>query len=321
MHELLRVTHLKKAFVSGGFLWGGAKREIWAVNGVSFSLQQGKTLGLVGESGCGKSTLAKTVLRLVSATSGEVVVNGQDVLKLRGERLRAFRKNMQMIFQDPYASLNPRMKVGDIVGEPLWVQREVTSRQELGSRVAKLLEQVGLSASAIHKFPHEFSGGQRQRIGIARAIALSPSLVVCDEPVSALDVSIQSQILNLLADLQSVYHMGYLFISHDLRVVQHIAHDVAVMYLGKFMEVAPTGMLYQEPLHPYTQMLLSAVPEPVYGSKKTRLLPKGDIPSPSKPPSGCVFHTRCPLAIDKCKTVVPELREVKPGHKVACILV
>jgi peptide/nickel transport system ATP-binding protein len=262
------------------------------------------------------------VMRLVPVSKGEIFIEGQDILKLRGNKLRTFRRHVQMVFQDPYASLNPRMKVGTIIGEPLWVQGIIKDKEQLKVRVQSLLKQVGLPDSALKRFPHEFSGGQRQRIGIARAIALNPSLVICDEPVSALDVSIQSQILNLLTDLQAQYHMGYLFISHDLRVVQHISHNVAVMYLGRLMEQTSSELLYREPLHPYTQMLLSSIPEPINEKgRKIYVSPIGELPSPANPPSGCVFHTRCPIAIPQCKQQVPELREVRPGHHVACIRV
>lgn len=321
MSELLRVENLSTVFNSQGNLWSKPRQKTRAVNDVSLILEQGKTLGLVGESGCGKSTLAKTILRLYPATTGHIYLKGQDITHVQDETLRKVRKQMQIVFQDPYASLNPRMRVANIIGEPLWVQQEVTHKREMLRRVEALLEQVGLAKDAMQKLPHEFSGGQRQRIGIARALALNPALVICDEPVSALDVSIQSQILNLLIDLQQEHHIGYLFISHDLRVVEHISDTVAVMYLGKLMEVTSSKALYAQPLHPYTQMLFSATLTHTSKGDKKLKIPVGEIPSPANPPSGCVFRTRCPIAIADCKKIVPELREVKPNHTVACIRV
>jgi len=316
---LLKVKDLKKHFpIRRGML----QREVGAVkavDGVTFDVFQGETLGLVGESGCGKSTTGRAVLQLHAPTSGEVVFEGKDLTKLKGEELRKMRRRMQMIFQDPYASLNPRMTVGDIIGEPLEVHGLATGEAKV-KKVRELLETVGLPPVFGNRFPHEFSGGQRQRIGIARALALNPAFIVCDEPISALDVSIQAQIVNLLEDLQKSLGLTYLFIAHDLSMVRHIADRVAVMYLGKTMELADKNELYNNPLHPYTQALLSAVPvpDPLVEEKRKRIVLQGDPPSPANPPKGCVFSTRCPLAIDVCYHDVPVWREVKPRHLVAC---
>lgn len=290
-----------------------------AVDGVSFDIKRGETLGLVGESGSGKSTTGRAILQLRRPTSGKVDFEGMDLVQLKGEDLRKMRRKMQMIFQDPYASLNPRMTVGEIVGEPLLVHN-VASQSEATARVKQLLEVVKLNPSFSTRYPHEFSGGQRQRIGIARALALQPSFIVCDEPISALDVSIQAQVVNLLEELQEQFNLTYLFIAHDLSMVRHISDRVAVMYLGVIMELASRDEIYLKPLHPYTQALLSAVPipDPVADSKRQRVLLEGDIPSPINPPSGCRFRTRCPIAEQICAEVQPEFRELRPGHFTAC---
>jgi len=292
---------------------------VHAVDGVSFSLQVGETLGLVGESGCGKSTVARSVLRLVEPTSGEIRIDGQDITHLSKTKLRPVRRSMQIVFQDPFASLNPRMSAGDIVGEPLSVHG-LASGGEKQDRVAKLFQQVGLRPDQMKNYPHQFSGGQRQRICIARALALGPRLIVCDEPVSALDVSIQAQVINLLIDLQREHGFSYLFIAHDLAVVAHISHRVAVMYLGRIVEIADKAELFKNPRHPYTQALLASVPVADPRMKRLRPLVDGDVPSPVNPPSGCAFHTRCRYAIDRCKVERPVLKEAGPGHRVACLL-
>ncbi len=293
-----------------------------AVDGVSFEVETGATLGLVGESGCGKSTTARAVMRLVPATRGAVMLGDKDLLALSGSALRAARRDMQMVFQDPHASLNPRMTVFDTLSEPLKVHGIASGKTELEDRVRKLMGQVGLAAAMMRRYPHEFSGGQRQRIGIARAIALEPKLVLLDEPVSALDVSIQAQILNLLGDLQSELGLAYLFVAHDLAVVRHISKDIAVMYLGRIVERAPSEQLFERPLHPYTQALLSAIPipDPAKERQRKRLTLVGEVPSPLDPPSGCHFHPRCPIAEARCKTEPPALRELGDGHWAACHL-
>jgi len=290
-----------------------------AVDGVSFDVKRGETLGLVGESGCGKSTTGRTILQLYRPTAGEVHFEGVDLVHLKGEDLRKMRRKMQMIFQDPYASLNPRMTVADIVGEPLMVHSVATGK-EIQERVQHLLKLVNLNPSFAGRYPHEFSGGQRQRIGVARALALQPSFIICDEPISALDVSIQAQVVNLLEELQEQFNLTYLFIAHDLSMVKHISDRVAVMYLGVIVELASRDELYAKPLHPYTQALLSAVPipDPVADAKRKRTILQGDVPSPANPPSGCRFRTRCPIAEAVCAESRPEFREIKPGHFVAC---
>jgi oligopeptide transport system ATP-binding protein len=291
------------------------------VDDVSFTIHRGETLGLVGESGCGKTTTGRSILQLYRPTSGEVVFDGQNLVNVKGRELNAVRRRMQVIFQDPYASLNPRMTAGGIIGEPLVVHKMVNGKKELREQVMELAREVGLHPTMVDRFPHEFSSGQRQRIGIARALALKPEFIVADEPVSALDVSIQAQIINLLEELQEQYNLTYLFIAHDLSVVRHISDRVAVMYLGRIVELAGRDEIYEEPLHPYTQALLSAVPipDPVVEATRERIILKGEAPSPINPPSGCAFHPRCPVAIDRCRGEVPELREVSPGHWVACI--
>ncbi len=319
MTPVLQVEDLKKHYpVKSGFL-RRTTGTVFAVDGVSFSIAPGETLGLVGESGCGKSTVARTVMRLVEPTSGRIVVEGTDIAGLSKAALRPFRREMQMVFQDPFSSLNPRMSAGDIVREPLLVHN-VASGREADERVAALFAQVGLRPGQMGNFPHQFSGGQRQRISIARALALNPRLIVADEPVSALDVSIQAQVINLLMDLQRDQGLAYLFIAHDLAVVEHISHKVAVMYLGRIVEYADKTSLYRRPQHPYTEALLSAVPVPDPKLKRRKRLLEGDVPSPMRPPPGCAFHTRCPYAEARCKVEAPVLRELAPGHVAACHL-
>ena len=316
---LLSVRGLTKRFPVRGGILRRVVDHVHAVDGVGFDLGAGETLGLVGESGCGKSTTGRCVLRLIEPSEGEVRFEGRDVRALNGRDLAAIRRDMQIIFQDPFASLNPRMTVGAIIGEALEIHGLAKTRREREARVAELLETVGLRPDHMSRFPHEFSGGQRQRIGIARALAVSPKLIICDEPVSALDVSIQAQVINLLEDLQEKFGLSYLFIAHDLSVVEHISDRVAVMYLGRIVEIAPSRDLYADPLHPYTEALLSAVPIPDPTLKRERIRLQGDIPNPISPPSGCRFHTRCPIAEKGlCDQKAPEFREAKPGHWVAC---
>ncbi|NUP04640.1 MAG: dipeptide ABC transporter ATP-binding protein [Polyangiaceae bacterium] len=323
MTALLDIENLKVHFpVRRGILMRQVA-TVKAVDGVSFSVDKGETLGLVGESGCGKSTTARAILRLIPATSGSARLEGTELLKLGGSKLRQKRRDMQMVFQDPYASLNPRMTVFDTLAEPLVVHGVARKNSEVEDRVRHLMLQVGLSPGYMRRYPHEFSGGQRQRIGIARAVALKPKLVVLDEPVSALDVSIQAQIVNLLMDLQSELGLTYVFVAHDLAVVRHVCRAIAVMYLGRIVERTSTDKLFSSPKHPYTQALLSAipVPDPEREKKRKRLVLLGEVPSPLNPPPGCHFHTRCPVAVDKCKKEVPNLEEVEPGHFVSCHVV
>lgn len=320
---LLQVKDLVKHFpITRGIIIQKKVGAVHAVDGVSFDVIKGETLGLVGESGCGKSTTGRTILQLYRPTSGSVMFEGKDLVKTKGEELRKTRRRMQMIFQDPYASLNPRMTVGEIIGEPMVIHR-TSSGKALQERVEHLLKVVGLNPAFSNRYPHEFSGGQRQRIGIARALALEPSLIVCDEPISALDVSIQAQVVNLLEDLQEQLGLTYLFIAHDLSMVRHISDRVAVMYLGVIVELTDRNELYAHPLHPYTQALLSAIPipDPMAEEKRQRIILQGDVPSPVNPPSGCRFRTRCPLAAKICEEAKPEFREVSKGHFVACHMV
>jgi oligopeptide transport system ATP-binding protein len=321
---ILDVKNLKMYFpVTSGLLIQRHVADVKAVDDVSFTVRRGETLGLVGESGCGKTTTGRCILRLYNPTAGQILFKGQDLANVKGRKLREMRRELQVIFQDPYSSLNPRMSAGNIIGEPLVVHKMVHGKAEFKERVADLLRTVGLNPYMADRFPHEFSGGQRQRIGIARALAVRPELIVADEPVSALDVSIQAQVINLLEELQDQFGLTYLFIAHDLSVVRHISDRVAVMYLGHLMEIADPFELYNNPLHPYTKALLSAVPipDPVIESQRDRVILQGDVPSPLRPPSGCVFHTRCPIAIEECQGDVPDLREVSKDHWVACIRV
>ncbi len=314
---LLEVTNLKKYFPIKGGVFSKTIGFVYAVDDVSFTVDKGETLGLVGESGCGKSTTGRSILRLIEPTDGKIYFEGQDVTALDKNAMRRLRREMQIIFQDPYASLNPRMTVGSIIGEPLEIHK-IARGSEKTERVASLLQKVGLRAEDMRKYPHEFSGGQRQRIGIARAIALNPKLIVCDEPVSALDVSIQAQVINLLEDLQEEFGLSYLFIAHNLNVVEHISDRVAVMYLGQIVELASDVDLYNDPQHPYTEALLSAVPIPDPTVKKKRIILEGDVPSPIDPPSGCHFHTRCMYKEKVCEEEAPEFKHIGGGHWVAC---
>ncbi len=320
---LVRVEHLKKYFpITRGLIFSRHVGDIKAVDDVSFDVYRGETLGLVGESGCGKTTTGRTIVQLYRPTAGRIYYDGQDLVQMRGSELRHMRRRVQIIFQDPYASLNPRLTVGAIVGEPLEIHRAVRGK-EMRERVEELLQLVGLDPYFINRYPHEFSGGQRQRIGVARTLALDPEFIVCDEPISALDVSIQAQIVNLLEELQERLGLTYLFIAHDLSMVRHISDRVAVMYLGKIVELTDRNTLYTDPLHPYTQALLSAVPipDPVVEEKRQRIILEGDVPSPANPPPGCNFNPRCPVAMDVCSEVEPEFIEVEPGHFCACHLV
>ncbi len=319
---ILDVRGLKMHFpVTSGILFQRAVAYIKAVDGVDFTVRRGETLGMVGESGCGKTTTGRCILRLYRPTDGQIWFNGVEIAQAKTSQMRAMRRQMQIIFQDPYSSLNPRMTAGNIIGEPLAVHGLVNNKREYRERVAELLNNVGLNPYMADRFPHEFSGGQRQRIGVARALSVDPDFIVCDEPVSALDVSIQAQIINLLEDLQERYDLTYLFIAHDLSVVRHISDRVAVMYLGKIVEVADRNAIYENPQHPYTRALLSAVPipDPVLDAQRERIILSGEVPSPLNPPSGCVFHPRCPIATDDCSRIAPEAREVMPDHIAACI--
>lgn len=318
MNSILRVENLVKTFpIKGGF-FGGTVATVKAVQNISFDLKKGQTLGLVGESGCGKSTLGRCIVRLIDPTEGKIYFKDQDISNVTGEELRALRRKIQIIFQDPFASLNPRMTIGQILEEPLIIHNLFSDHQQRTRRVQELMELVGLRPEHVHRFPHEFSGGQRQRIGIARALAVEPEIIVCDEPVSALDVSVQAQVINLLMDLQKKLGLSYIFIAHDLKVVEHVSHTVAVMYLGKIVEIAPATELYQNPVHPYTKSLLSAIPVPIPKHKDQRIILKGDVPSPINPPSGCTFHTRCPWMQEKCKSQVPSIYQVNSEHLHTC---
>ena len=318
---ILEVRHLVKHFQVSTGLFGGGSGVVKAVDDVSFSIRRGETLGLVGESGCGKTTTGRCILKLEQPTSGDVIFEGRSMTSMGERELRRLRRKIQVIFQDPYSSLNPRMTVGQIIAEPLAVHGIVPGRGARMARVRELLSHAGLLPTMADRYPHELSGGQRQRVGIARALAMEPSLIICDEPVSALDVSIQAQIINLLEDLQARFGLTYLFVAHDLSVVRHISDRVAVMYLGKIVEITDRKSLYEDPQHPYTKALLSAVPipDPAVEATRERIVLGGEVPSPLNPPSGCVFHPRCPIAVDDCRRVVPELREISPDHRAACI--
>ena len=316
---LLAVSRLTKHYAMRSGLFGRARDVVHAVDDVSFAINDGETLGLVGESGCGKSTIARTVLRLVEPTSGSIEWRGRPIEQLAGGAMRPYRRELQAVFQDPYASLNPRMRAADIVAEPIR-NFEAAPPEAIAGRVRALFERVGLRGDQMARYPYEFSGGQRQRLGIARALALQPKLIVCDEPVSALDVSVQAQVINLLMDLQDELGLSYLFVAHDLAVVEHISHRVAVMYLGKIVELTDKRSLFSQPQHPYTEALLSAVPVADPDVQRHRIILSGDVPSPINPPSGCRFHTRCPYAFDRCRIEEPILKEVRPGHLAACHL-
>ena len=316
--DILRVKDLKKHFPIRGGVFSRTRARVLAVDGVSFSVKRGETIGLVGESGCGKTTTGRVILRLIEPTAGQVVFDGKDVFSLEKEAVRRLRRDMTIIFQDPYLSLNPRMTVSKIVGEPIKNYGLTRSKQETEERVAHLLERVGLRPEHLRRYPHEFSGGQRQRIGIARALSLNPKLIIADEPVSALDVSIQAQVLNLLVELQKEFELTYLFIAHDLRVVEYVSDRVVVMYLGKIMEFADGKALYRRPRHPYTEALLAAAPMPDPKKKKERIILEGDVPSPINPPSGCPFHPRCPYRQNDCEAEIPQYREIEPTHMIAC---
>jgi peptide/nickel transport system ATP-binding protein len=316
---LLEVNDLKKHFQVGGGLFR-PRAFVYAVDGVSFTIRRGETLALVGESGCGKSTVGRAILRLFDITAGQVILDGRRIDDLPAGTLRPLRRRVQVVFQDPFSSLNPRMRVRDILAEPIRNFGLASSARDMDARIAKLMDQVRLPRDAIHRWPHEFSGGQRQRIGIARALAAEPDLIVCDEAVSALDVSVKAQIVNLLQDIQQELGLALLFISHDLAIVEHMTHRVAVMYLGKIVEVAPKRAIFAAPRHPYTKALLSAVPVPEPGAARERIILKGDVPSPINPPKGCRFHTRCPYAFDRCRSEEPPLRPTEHGHLAACHL-
>lgn len=317
---LLKVEHLKKYYPVKSSSLKRSNGFVKAVDDISFDVKVGETFGIVGESGCGKSTMGKSVIRLIEPTDGKVILDGQDFTALKGKELKKARENIKLIFQDPYASLNPRMTVKDIIGEPIDIAKIYKTKKERDDRIIEVMKQVGLNLDYLYRYPHEFSGGQRQRIGIARAIALQPKLIICDEPVSALDVSIQAKIINLLKELQQKLGIAYIFISHDLSVVKHIADRVGVMYLGNMMEMADKKALYSNPLHPYTQALFSAIPKISSERIDDKEILGGDVPSPANPPKGCRFVTRCPKAMEICKSVRPELKEVEPGHKCACHL-
>lgn len=316
---LLKVENLTKSFPIFGGLLSREVASVKAVQGVSFEIKKGETLGLVGESGCGKSTLGRCLIRLIDSSSGKITFNGRDITHIEGEELRELRKKVQIIFQDPYASLNPRMTIGAILEEPLIIHNLYNTAEERRQRILELVNLVGLRPEHINRYPHEFSGGQRQRIGIARALAVNPELIVCDEPVSALDVSIQAQVINLLMELQQKLGLTYIFIAHDLKVVEHVSTRVAVMYLGKIVEMAEAEELYKNPQHPYTKALMSAIPVPDPRAKEERIILTGDVPSPLNPPSGCHFHPRCPAAVDACKSQVPQLTEHTSSHWTSCI--
>lgn len=318
---LLKVENLTKSFPIYGGLFSREVASVKAVQGISFDLNKGETLGLVGESGCGKSTLGRCLIRLHDTTSGKISYNGKDITHIQGEELREMRKKMQIIFQDPFASLNPRMTIGAILEEPLIIHNLYGSAKDRLNRIHELIDLVGLRREHLNRYPHEFSGGQRQRVGIARALAVNPELIVCDEPVSALDVSIQAQVINLLMELQQKLGLTYIFIAHDLKVVEHVSTKVAVMYLGKIVEMAEAEELYRNPKHPYTKALMSAIPVPDPRRHDERIILTGDVPSPINPPTGCHFHPRCPMAIDDCKTIVPPLEEKSKDHIAACIRV
>ncbi|MEK3725608.1 ABC transporter ATP-binding protein [Paenibacillus sp. FSL H8-0034] len=318
-NQLLEVSNLKKYFPIQAGLIRRTIGHVKAIDDVSFQLGYGETLGIVGESGCGKSTLGRMIMRILEPTEGSIVFDQQDITRMHGSTLRRTRRNFQMVFQDPYASLNPKMMVADIIAEPLLVNG-IMNRSEASVKVHQLLDLVGLREKDLRKYPHEFSGGQRQRIGIARALSLSPKLIVADEAVSALDVSIQAQILNLMVDLKKEFNLSYIFISHNLSVVKHISNRVGVMYLGHLVEIGGKDSLYQEPLHPYTKALLSSSPVTKRGAKREKIILQGEVPSPANPPQGCPFHTRCPQMMDVCRTVRPQLEEIKPGHYTACHL-
>jgi oligopeptide transport system ATP-binding protein len=317
---LVRVENVKKYYPISDGLFQKAKDHVKAVDGVELSIYRGEALGLVGESGCGKSTLGKLILRLEEVTEGKIYFEGENILEYDKKQMRQLRRNMQIIFQDPYSSLNLRRTVGQTIGEPLIVHRKNMSKSEREEMVLELIAEVGLRPEHVHRYPHEFSGGQRQRIGIARALALNPKLIICDEPVSALDVSIQGQVINLLQDLQEKHNLTYLFIAHDLSVVEHLSDRVAVMYLGRIMEISTNDLIYNRPKHPYTQALISASPIPDPELRRERIILEGDVPSPIEPPAGCYFHTRCPKRFEPCDQFAPELKQIEANHWVRCLL-